>query len=225
MEKIKYFTILGERCSGTTFTKYAIEWNFKLEYYKSCEKHFFTPNSRDFQDERMDQTLVICVVRDPIDWIDSFYKRPHHVPSHNKPSINDFINNEFYSIYEMEGKRGQEIMEDRHLKTGERYKNIFELRKTKNDFLLNDLPRLVKRYIILRYEDLRDNYIETLDRIKDKFGLEPSNATYKQVIKYKGTYNTEYSKKPILLEQSIQDYILENIDKEQEEELITPFLI
>ena len=38
---IKYLTVLGERCSGTTYVEYAIKWNLGLENYVTCGKHFF----------------------------------------------------------------------------------------------------------------------------------------------------------------------------------------
>jgi len=217
----KYFTILGERCSGTNFLRYAIEWNFKLDFYSICGKHFFGHDQNvEFENERMDQTLVICLVRDPIDWIDSFFKRLHHVPTQNKKSIYNFLNNEFYSIYEVGEDKGKERLDDRNLRTGERYKNIFELRKTKNDFMLNDVPRLAKHSIILRYEDLRDNYDATLDRIREHCCLEPINETYRRIEKYKGTYIAEYYKKPILLSEQTQRYIMEKVDQDQEQALL-----
>ena len=39
---IKYFTIYGERCSGTNFLFHAIKENFELEFTSEFgEKHFF----------------------------------------------------------------------------------------------------------------------------------------------------------------------------------------
>ena len=32
--------------------------------------------------------LYICLVRDPIEWIDSLFKRLHHIPPQNKKDIN-----------------------------------------------------------------------------------------------------------------------------------------
>ena len=44
-----------------------------------------------------------------------------------------------------------EIMEDRNIYTGERYKNIFELRYTKMKFLSEDLPNKVKHYTFILF--------------------------------------------------------------------------
>ena len=37
---------------------------------------------------------------------------------------------------------------------------------------MNDMPNNVKHYILIRYEDLRDDYENTLNIIKNKFNLE-----------------------------------------------------
>ena len=151
---IKYFTIYGERCSGTNFLKSAVEENFDLEFTnKYTWKHFFGHYKFEKNIEE-DETLFIGIVRNPIEWIDSFYKKLHHIPNDNKKNIYTFLFNIFYSIYDDK----TEIMEDRHLKTNNRYKNIFELRNIKNDYLLNEMKLNVKNYLLIRYEDLRDNY-------------------------------------------------------------------
>jgi len=47
--------------------------------------------------------------------------------------LDEFLNKEFWSFYDNEGNRdtSKEIMIDRNIYTGKRYKNIFELRHTK----------------------------------------------------------------------------------------------
>ena len=217
--EIKYFTVLGERCSGTTFIEYAIKWNLGLTYYNTCGKHFFGHNNDVFNTDTINETLVVCVVRDPIDWIDSFFKRLHHVPPHNKRSIYNFLHNEFYSIHEVAPVKGNEKTEDRNIITKERYCNIFELRKTKQEFMLRELPKLVPNCIIIRYEDMRDDYDNTLDKIRVKYGLERQYNPYKVITQYKGTYTTGYFKKPILLGSREQEQILKRLDREQEAEL------
>ena len=216
--KLTKFVILGERCSGTTFVQYAISRNFNIHNERILGKHFFGHDNSVFKTKEMKETLVICVFRKPVDWIDSFFKRLHNVPSQNKQNIQNFINNEFYSIYEIP-PIGEELMEDRHIYEKRRYRNIFELRKTKNHFLLSEIPTLVDNYLFLRYEDMRDNYEETLDKIQKQYGLERyyPEFPYEKIVKYKGTYNAEYFLKPILLEPEVKEEILKRVDKEQEE--------
>jgi len=212
------FSIFGERCSGTHFVKFAIMQNFHIEN-TDVNKHFFGINNDSDFENKIHNTLYICVVRHPIDWIDSFFKRHHHVPPENLESIDAFLSNNFYSIHEVGENINKEIIEDRHLITKERYKNIFELRKTKMDYFLNIIPTKAKHFMILRYEDLRDKYEETLDKIANEFNLVKKHDKYIQITKYKGTYTAEYYKKPILLSEDIQEYIKQNIDVHQEKQL------
>ena len=213
---MKYFSILGERCSGTIFTEYAIKENFEIYYKRLKEKHFFGFNDEFLNDP---DTLYIFVIRNPVDWIDSFFKRTHHVPPENKQNIYNFIRNEFYSIYEEGALINTEIMEDRNMNTNERYRDIFELRKVKNDYIINDFSKKVENLMVIRYEDLRDDYENTLDRIKERFQLKKCCTDYKKIQRYKGTYSALYSKKPILLPENIIDEIKKKIDIEQEASL------
>jgi hypothetical protein len=68
----------------------------------------------------------------------------------------------------------------------------------------------------LRYEDLRDDYEPTLERIRNQFHLERKTETYEPIRKYKGTYNALYEKKPVLLNAEERQYIWANVDIEQE---------
>ena len=77
---IKYFTIYGERCSGTNFLLHAIEENFNLTFSNDYSwKHFFGHYSFE-KNEKEDETLFIGIIRHPIEWLDSFHKKMHHVP-------------------------------------------------------------------------------------------------------------------------------------------------
>ena len=209
---IKYFTIYGERCSGTNFLLHAIEENFNLTFSNDYSwKHFFGHYSFE-KNEKEDETLFIGIIRHPIEWLDSFHKKMHHVPKKNKINIMTFLFNEFYSVNE----HSNEIMEDRHFLTKERYKNIFELRKVKNNYLIKEMPTLVKNYLLIRYEDLRDNYDVVLKFIQKKFNLIQKNTIFKKIDSYKGNNELLYIKKNIHLKKKIIKLITNNIDKEQE---------
>lgn len=237
MDDIRYFTILGERCSGTHFLQHAILQNFHFSYMKG-EKHFF--GNREFRDllsnvasakilslheKQMcaidlippNELLTICIVRDPVEWIDSFFKRKHHVPPENRESIDRFLSSEFYSIYEEPPKKGDEIMEDRNWQTKERYRDLFELRRMKCQYLCDTAKHTIGRYFFLRYEDLRDHYEKTLETIQTLFQLRrKSTGEFIQTPKYKGTYHALYEKKPVMLTDAVQSYIWGNLDVEQE---------
>ena len=182
---LQKYTIFGERCSGTNYLENIINMNFDVTVtWEYGWKHFF-----GFQDNSLknsDDTLFICIVRNLPDWINSFYRTPHHVPKYKKmlckeKRLDEFLNKEFYSVFD---KDQTERMEDRNIYTGERYKNIFELRHTKLNWMLEDLPNKVENCIFIRHEDLINDFEKTLLKIKD-MGLEikkninfPLNTTF-----------------------------------------------
>jgi hypothetical protein len=57
-----------------------------------------------------DDTLFICIVRNLPDWINSFYRKRHHLPLNYKTNlseeekIDEFLNKEFYSVNDYEHK-------------------------------------------------------------------------------------------------------------------------
>jgi hypothetical protein len=205
-----HFSIVAERCTGNHFLRFAILRNFHITYSPEYSSHFFSDNLITNSESKLDNTLFICIVRHPLDWIDSFFKRLHHIPQKNKISVQAFITNEFYSIFEEGPEINKEIMEDRHMFSKERYKNIFEMRYVKYMWMLHKLPRMVKNHIIIPYEYLRDNYIETLEFIEKKFKLKRINTEFVHVNQYKGTYNYDFVKKTIVIKPQIQEQLLES---------------
>ena len=111
--------------------------------------------------------------------------------------IDKFLNKEFSSINDVEHNYktyDKELMLDRNMYTGERYKNIFELRHTKIKWMLEDLPNKVKNCIFIKYEDLINDFKKTLLKIKNKgleikknikFPLNTNNYKNCKKIKYK----------------------------------------
>jgi hypothetical protein len=135
-------------------------------------KHFF-----GFQDEKLensDDTLFICIVRNLPDWLNSLYRYQWHLALRHKKGLSEerklheFLNEEVWSTVSNKAGERKEIMQDRNIYTGERYKNIFELRHTKIKWMLEDLPNKVKNYVFIRYEDLVDDFDATLLKIKNK---------------------------------------------------------
>ena len=214
---LKYFTIYGERCSGTNFLMQSITENFNIEYTtKYCWKHFFGHYKFENNEEE-DETLFIGIIREPISWIDSFFKKKHHLPDENRSNIHSFLFNQFYSIYE---DTYTEINVVRNMITKERYKNIFELRKVKNNFLINEMKNRVKNYILIRYEDLRDNTDTILDVIKNKFNLKMKQQNYIHIDYYKKNKNKKFIKSTYeLVDFNIKKYIQENIHIHDENKL------
>lgn len=160
-------TIYGERCSGTNYLEQILLLNFNVNVvWKYGWKHFFGFNDLSNSDD----TLFIGIVRNIYDWINSLYRDKYHLPPELTKDIDTFLNNEFYSIFEDE----TEIIIDRNIETKERYKNIFELRHIKNKFLIETMPTLVKNYCLITYDNLTNNFVNTMNKIK-KFNLQIKN--------------------------------------------------
>lgn len=211
---LKKFTIYGERCSGTNYLENIITMNFDVNVtWEYGWKHFF-----GFQDDllqKSDDTLFICIVRNLPDWINSFYRDKHHLPLKYKKNIsekdklNEFLNKEFWSFNDNNGNRdtSKEILQDRNIYTGERYANIFELRHTKIKWMVEDLPTKVKNYIFIRYEDLINDFENTLIKIKNK-GLKVKNNI---IFPLNTTYNRKSKRKFVKKTNKIpSDFILNN---------------
>jgi hypothetical protein len=177
MTILKKIKIFGERCSGTTYLAEVLRANFDVEVlpdiHKYGRKHFFGFN--DLSDS--DDILFIGIIRELEDWINSLYRSKHHLPSHLLSSKETFLTGEFYSInYNKDeimdsiNDNKDEIMEDRNIITKERYKNIFELRDVKNEFLIKTMPKKVKNYCFITYDNLVNHFNKTMHTIK-KFKL------------------------------------------------------
>lgn len=191
--KINQFTILGERCSGTCFLEEAITTNFELKVtWAFGEKHFF--GFSDYQ--ASDSTLFIGIVRDPIKWANSLFQKKYHLQDELRGSKQAFLYNSCWSYWDNkkhDGSRyGQEIMTDRHIYTKERYRNIVELRNTKLHYLMNDVPNLVKHYVLIRYEDLNQYYEEVLCDLKNRFDLKQQCNEFVPITYYKKDKHKTY---------------------------------
>ena len=222
------FVILGERCSGTNFLEEALTQNFDITYTSEYgNKHFFCNNNYTTACE---DTVFIGIVRNPIYWLNSFSKELYHIPSINK-SLRNFLFNEFYSVFdEHQNKKpmldfnifsnnaSEQINpKDLNYLNGNKYKNIFEMRKLKNHYLMNIMPRKVKNYILINYESLLYNYDATLNTLQSKFDLVKKNDTYVKIKNYKksDTYNFK-QQRLITFKNELIQIIWENLDTGQE---------
>ena len=210
---ITKFTIFGERCSGTNYLEELITANFDVNVtWEYGWKHFFGFNNL----KNSDDTLFIGIVRNPYDWINSLYKNPHHLPNEITLDINSFLTSEFYSLDE--GEIIQDKMQDRNIyNPTKRYINIFQSRYTKLDYLINHMPNLVKNYIFIKYEDLIDDFNNTMNLIQQK-GLTikeninyPVNITY-----YKMDKNILFEKdnKILIPKEQIKDKLNTHFEKD-----------
>lgn len=169
ISKVKIF---GERCSGTNYLENLIVENFKVEYICNNnifgQKHFFGFHSL----EHSEDTLFICIIRHYHSFLNSLWKDKWHISPLQRRKKEYFLYSQHWSYMDKKEYSvkdfGKEIMEDRHIYTKKRYKNILELRYIKLKWMKETLPKKVKHCIIIRYEDLIDNFNETMDRLHKK---------------------------------------------------------
>ena len=189
--------IYGERCSGTNYLENLLELNFNVQIiWNYGWKHFF-----GFADlSGSDDVLFIGIVRNLDDWANSLYRMRHHLPTAVTKDVSTFLTSEFYSIDKGQGNR--EIMEDRNIETGARYRNIFELRLVKNRFLVDTMPTLVKNYCLITHDDLIDKFQETMCKLQShglmlrsegSEGSDPSEG-FRNITYYKKSKDKPYVK-------------------------------
>jgi hypothetical protein len=143
---IKKFTIYGERHSGTKLLQKAISLNFNTRFTDEYgHKHFIGFTDIGSLAHSYD-TIFICIVRNPYDWLLANNKKPHHAPV-VMPNL--LYLKDWFSIY----PNKTELLEDRCYWDNVRYKDIYELRYWKILYLLDILPILAHNYIFIRYED------------------------------------------------------------------------
>jgi hypothetical protein len=176
-DKIEKFTIFGERCSGTNFLQQAMLKNFDLELtWDYCWKHWFG-NHVDFSDS--DDTLFLCIYRDPVDWMNSLYKRKHHL-SKNIKDVKDFLTKPMLSLDGDDKKK--ELPNTRNIYTGNVYKNIFELRAVKLHFLLKEMPKKAKNVEVISYEDFCKDYDKIMKHLQNKYNLKIKTQQFPEAI-------------------------------------------
>ena len=206
---ITRFTIFGERCSGTNYLQELITTNFDLEFTSEFGwKHFFKDDI--YYDN--ETALFIGIIRNPIAWLNSFYQEKHHVPKENLSSLRAFLFNKWYSI-----DNGIIINDDKNWITNDFFKNIFELRNIKNDYLINIMPQKVKNYSLIRYEDLAEDHHKVLDQLATRFNLVPKFKQYVQITYYKQEKKRNFTgQKAIQFTQSEINTIIKKINIKQE---------
>ncbi len=172
----KRLKVCGERCSGTNFVKFLLLRNFpdlkKTPQEEFGHKHFlwwygvptdhqklkdlkYPLNAVDYAGSQ--DCLFIVMVRDPYDWLRSFYLKPWHVhDSLLTGSFSYFISTEWKvnKVYYNEGFYSE--IDNYNPWTGRPFTNVLELRRYKIYNYLK-LGTFVDNYVLARYEDVRDD--------------------------------------------------------------------
>ena len=197
-------TIYGERCSGTNYLENLINLNFINKISRQFgSKHFFGYYENALKN-KSSKVLFICIVRDLVPWINSFFREKHHLPLKYKKNmsiddqIDEFLNKEFFSInddYNDYKTWDKENMNDRNMYTGKRYKNIFELRHTKIKWMIEELPKKVKNCIFIKYEDLINDFENTMNKLRNKGLIVKDNINFPiNTDNYKNDNKKKFSK-------------------------------
>ncbi|MEQ6247839.1 hypothetical protein ABMC89_03010 [Sulfitobacter sp. HNIBRBA3233] len=142
------FQVMGERGCGTNILRKSINRSLEITRTEALGwKHGFPVMvgiPTDF--------LTICVVRNAKSWAQSLYKRPWHAdPIVQQRPFAEFLRGEwigqidqsdhFELVHRQLRPEGHELQWDRHPLTGQRFRNIFEMRNLKHRGLLSFLNR------------------------------------------------------------------------------------
>ena len=233
------FAIFGERCSGTNYLEHVITTNFDIKYTSDmCNKHFFCFN--DYNNIDTSKTLFIGIVRNPIYWLNSFSKELYHVPEINRQSLKTFLFNEWYSVLDEQPYKPTNHFnentcltnkrlitkcpinkKDLNYITGKKCKNIFELRKIKNKYLMEKMPQMFPdNYILINYENLLYKFDETLTEIQKRFNLRLRFTQFINTQKYKKSDNYSFvNQRTITFNPQTVNLIWKNLCVEQEKQL------
>lgn len=202
---INKYVIYGERHSGTKFLEKLISCFDITKSKQFGHKHFFRPNHiLNSSYNELNNTLFLCIVRNPYDWLLAFHQLRHHCGISNAKHIYNFLSKEWWSRHEFLGK---EILADHHLYIDRRYKNIFEMRTNKLSYLKNILPYYINNYILIRYEDFLDPRFCKffINNLTNRFNLSQQHNQPIPVFKNKKFY---YQK----INDALINYINSNID-------------
>lgn len=192
-KNLKYFTILGERCSGTNLLRMMLSTNFELEYTSAFHhKHFFGHCDYLQDRELAESTLFVCVVRNVYEWLLSLYEKQHHMEKTN--SFSEFLSRRVRSVDESDGS---EIVEDRNWETGDYFSNILELRSVKLRFLKESMPHLVSNYCFVLYENISSSALQLnfLEKLSRQFPVKPRLQAFTPIAFHAQVYDHTNTKR------------------------------
>lgn len=212
--QIQRIQMFGERHSSTKYLASQLRRYFKIPVVTTFgHKHFFTIEKILKQQHLLDTTFFIAIVRNPYSWLSGMYNLPYHCNIFNKKDKNIFLTSE----WESKNDAGKIIHEDNHIFNKQKYKNIFELRSTKNIFLKYSMPKLVPYYKFIKYEYfLQSNYLQFLiHNIANQYNLSLKDSlreSRRLEVFTKGSrpIDTFYSKEILSLVNQNMDWCIEN---------------
>ncbi len=222
--EIQKIRVMGERCSGTMYIQGLLTNNFPLQHVVASNKHFLPwfnlsafnipkkskeAEELNFLEKLTDSCLLILVVRDPYDWLRSFYSHPWHVNS------DKMLHKGFLHFLQHEWRAS-----DKKRKYGvdhwnpydqRRFRNVLELRRYKTLNYLQ-IGTLSNNFLVVRYEDVAKNPQEFIHFISENFNIQ-SAQQFTNVLTYKNEQKKKYraaNYDPFQVEEFL--FINQNID-------------
>ena len=187
------YTIFGERNSGTNYLRRVMDDNFHLPFTKLYGfKHWFIkdlyprgrPNTTTDNEclkplTHGAQTLFLFIVRNPIDWVGSMFKKPYHFKRPDRSSLLNFVSSHYLMSYDRQPQDHLDSSEtpwytDPTTKTYfvEESKNLITLRNEKYDHFY-ELRNHVRYFSLIRLEHLK----EDIQKILDDYPLKSRNSS------------------------------------------------
>ena len=192
--RIELFSLLGERCSGTNYLQQLLESNFDMANTDDYHyRHFFGFEQPKHPYRKAQCVLFVGVVRAPVAWLDCFYKYQWQLDQWMYPDWFQFLTQPIQSYRESEMNYTLSLLpaeqraaardemlthtlfHDRNFADPQLaiWKDVFELRRVKTNYMVNEFRRKVDKYVVVRLEDLQSHYRQFLHILQLWFNLQP----------------------------------------------------
>lgn len=236
-KKLKRLKVCGERCSGTNFIMHLIHANFHdlkpIQLLEYGQKHFLwwfgtdefyklKPLKYKFNAVDMagsSNCLFVVVIRDPYDWLRSFFGVPFEVHgSLLNRGFSHFLRAQWKlrdKYHKLDGSYKE--IDNYNPWTNKPFSNVLELRKYKIINYLT-LSKIVDNYMLVRYEDVRDNPKAFIKFIAKNYRLK-KNKVFTPITTLKGSHVPYVPKKYFSFLEEDLNFINENIDWDMEEKV------
>ncbi|WP_420421364.1 hypothetical protein [Simkania sp.] len=230
--EIKRLVVVGERCSGTNYVSKLLLRNFPtlVPTLEFGHKHFLWWFDSPYDKEKLSRVgynskhitlkdsgdcLFVFVIRNPYDWLRSFYQSPHHVHGDLlEQGFVHFINH----LWKSQDIFRYQLLEDLNPFTNLPFKNILDLRNFKNRNYLK-LGKLVKNFTVVRYETVAENPQKFIENVAAQYNLK-STTDFVPIFSYKGEGTKNFKKKKYrTLNHETLSYINNELDWELEHQL------
>lgn len=193
---VSRFQVYGQRCSGTNYLIRLIENNFGRAAFTEefGFKHWLVPDSMIFPND----VMVLVIVRDPGEWIQSLFRNPWHLRAELKSApFHQFMrgvwdscwDDDYWKIDATHPRYHQPIEQERDPETGAAFANPFVMRRAK----LQNWTGLASRVpvVILNYSLAARDPGRILQQLSSVTGLELPPVVA-GVDSYKGEQNRPF---------------------------------